>query len=255
MQSVNGPTEWLSQLGEPDGGGDPAGRPGGFAASAGAEIAAPRDRLPGQKKPGSDHHGSRESTSALLLRAVEGEREKVSVAEIVDALDARAFGLGVLMFALPSCLPMPPGVPTVVGIVLLIVSVQMVMFRQELWLPRIISKREFPRAPLVSGLKKFQPRLEALERVARPRLLFLSGRIGTFLIGVVVLLLAIVLILPLPPGGNFPPALACAILGMGLAERDGVIILVGFLTCIAAVAVSYIVTIAAIDLLRASMGW
>ena len=255
MQSINGPTEWLSQLGESDGGGAPAGRADGVAASAGARIASVRERLPGQEKPGRDHHGSGESTSALLLRAVEGEGDKVSIGKIVDALDARAFGLGVLMFALPSCLPMPPGVPTIVGIVLLIVSVQMVMFRQELWLPRILSKREFPRAPLVNGLKKFQPKLQALERVARPRLLFLSGRIGTFLIGVIVLLLAIVLILPLPPGGNFPPALACAILGMGLAERDGVIILVGFITCIAAVAVSYIVTIAALDLLRASMGW
>lgn len=255
MQSVNGPTEWLPQPGEPNGGGDPAGRPAGDAALEGTGFAAVGEKLPGHKKHGKDPGSPGESTSALLLRAVEGEGEKVSIGEIVDALDARAFGLGVLMFALPSCLPMPPGVPTVVGIVLLIVSVQMVMFRQELWLPRILSRREFPRAPLVAGLKRFQPRLQAMERIARPRLLFLSGRIGTFLIGVIVLLLAIVLILPLPPGGNLPPALACAILGMGLAERDGVIIVLGFLTCIAAVAVSYLVTIAAIDLLRASLGW
>lgn len=181
---------------------------------------------------------------------MEGPSEKVSIGEIIDALDARAFGLGVLMFALPSCLPMPPGVPTVVGIVLLIVSVQMVMFRQELWLPRVLADREFPRAPLVNGLKKFQPRLQAIERFARPRLTFLSGRIGTFIIGVVVLLLSVVLILPLPPGGNFPPALACALLGMGLAERDGVIIILGFLTCVVAVVLSLLLTVAAIDLLR-----
>jgi hypothetical protein len=255
MQSVSGPTQWRSQDGGPDAGRDPAGPGGDGVASGGGELAGSPGRLPGQKKPGPGGHSPHESTSALLLRAVEGERNKVSIAEIVDALDARAFGLAVLMFALPSCLPMPPGVPTVVGVVLLIVSVQMVMFRKELWLPRVLSAREFPRQPLINGLKKFQPRLQALERVARPRLLFLSGRIGTFLIGVVVLLLATVLVLPLPPGGNFPPALACAILGMGLAERDGVIILVGFLTCIVAVAVSYIVTIAAIDLLRVSMGW
>ncbi len=34
-------------------------------------------------------------------------------------------------------------------------------------------------------------------------------------IGVIILIMALILILPLPPGGNFPPALACAILGMG----------------------------------------
>jgi hypothetical protein len=46
--------------------------------------------------------------------------------------------------------------------------------------------------------------------------------------------MAVVLILPLPPGGNFPPALACAILGMGLVERDGLIILIGLAATIAA---------------------
>jgi hypothetical protein len=56
-------------------------------------------------------------TSALLVRAVQGESEKVTVREIIDALDARSFGLAVLLFALPSVVPMPPGVPTVVGII------------------------------------------------------------------------------------------------------------------------------------------
>lgn len=206
----------------------------------------------GRRRKGHTVHDHGEGASAMLLKAVEGEGEKISIGEIIDKLDARAFGLGVLMFALPSCLPMPPGVPTIVGVVLLIVSIQMVMFRSELWLPRLISDRSFARAPLVGGIRKVKPRLEALERFAKPRLLFLTGRLGTFLIGVIVLIMAIVLILPLPPGGNLPPALACAVLGMGLAERDGVIILLGLLASIAALVISYLVTLAGIDLV---MGW
>ena|SRR5689334_4083290 len=194
-------------------------------------------------------------TSKLLLQAVRGDSERISVGDILDALDARAFGLAILIFSLPSIVPMPPGVPTVIGVALLIVSVQMVVGRHELWLPRFLTKRSFPRKSLVSALEKLAPRLEAVERVARPRLFFLTGKIGTVLIGLVVLFMAIVLILPLPPGGNFPPALACAVLGMGLVERDGVIILIGLIASVVATIAVTAVTVIFIQQLPDFLAW
>lgn len=195
------------------------------------------------------------STSDLLLAAVRGESERVTIAEIIDALDARAFGLATLIFAIPSVIPMPPGVPTVVGIALLIVSIQMVIGRQELWLPGILSKRGFERKAIVSGFEKIKPQLEFVEKFARPRLLFLTGKLGTIVIGVVILIMAIILILPLPPGGNFPPALACAILGMGLVERDGLIVLIGLLATIAAAVAAYFLVELVIDALPGVTNW
>jgi len=194
-------------------------------------------------------------TSTLLLQAVRGDGERITVGEILDALDARAFGLATLIFSIPSVIPMPPGVPTVVGIALLIVSVQMVFGRYELWLPRFLTKRSFSRPALVSAMEKFAPRLEAIEKIASPRLMFLTGRVGTVMIGLVVLFMAIVLILPLPPGGNFPPAVACAVLGMGLAERDGVIVLVGLIASVAATAAVWVVTSLFIQSLPTFIDW
>jgi hypothetical protein len=196
-----------------------------------------------------------EPTSQVLLRAVRGESDKVSVKEILDALDARSFGLAVLLFSLPSVVPMPPGVPTVVGIILLIVAVQMVIGREDLWLPGILSKREFDRKALVGAFEGLAPKLAVIERVMKPRLLFVTGRIGAVFIGVIVLIMAVVLILPLPPGGNFPPALACAVLGLGLAQRDGFIVLAGLVvSALALVAVSY-VTLLFIQQLPALLDW
>ncbi len=209
--------------------------------------------------PASDHDrdpgATSEPTSEVLLHAVRGESEKVSVGQILDALDTRSFGLATLMFALPSVVPMPPGVPTVVGICLLIVAVQMVMGREDLWLPGILSKQTFDRKSLVKAFEGLAPRLRAIERVMKPRLLFMTGRLGAILIGVIVLIMAIVLILPLPPGGNFPPALACAVLGMGLAQRDGVIVAVGLVVSVVAlIAVSY-VTVLFIQQLPTLLDW
>jgi hypothetical protein len=194
-------------------------------------------------------------TSSLLLQAVRGDGERVTVGQILDTLDARAFGLATLIFSIPSIIPMPPGVPTVVGIALLIVSTQMVFGRQELWLPGFLTRRSFSRPAMVSAMEKFAPRIEAIEKIASPRLMFLTGRIGTILIGLVVMFMAVVLILPLPPGGNFPPALACFVLGMGLAERDGVIVLVGLLASIAATAAVWVVTSLFIRSLPGFIDW
>jgi hypothetical protein len=199
--------------------------------------------------------GTGAGTSALLLQAVRGEGERVTVGEILDALDARAFGLVTLLFSLPSIVPMPPGVPTVVGIALLIVSVQMVIGRHELWLPGFLSKRSFSRKALVGAFEKLAPRLEAVEKIAKPRLLFMTGKIGTIAIGLIVLFMALVLILPLPPGGNFPPALACAILGMGLAERDGAIILFGLVVSVAATFAVSVVTVLFIQSFPDFLNW
>lgn len=179
------------------------------------------------------------------MSAVRGESERVTIAEILDALDNRAFGLATLLFAIPSVIPMPPGVPTVVGIALLIVSLQMVMGRQELWLPKFLSKQGFSRKSLVSGFEKIKPQLEFIEKFSKPRLLILTGKAATVIIGVIILVMAIILILPLPPGGNFPPALACAVLGMGLVERDGIVVLIGLVVTIAASIAAYLL----IDLL------
>ena len=180
-------------------------------------------------------------TSQVLLRAVRGDSEKVSVRDIIDALDSRSFGLAVLLFALPSVVPMPPGVPTVVGIILLIVSIQMAVGREELWLPGILSKREFDRKSLVKAFEGLAPKLGIIEKVMKPRLLFMTGRVGSILVGIIVLIMAVVLILPLPPGGNFPPALACAVLGLGLAQRDGALILIGLVVSVVAlIAVSFV---------------
>jgi hypothetical protein len=202
------------------------------------------------------HHGSTgEPTSEVLLRAVRGDTDKVTVREILDALDSRSFGLAVLLFALPSVVPMPPGIPTIVGICLLIVSFQMVIGQPELWLPGILSKRTFDRQSLVKAFEGLAPKLQTIERVMKPRLLFMTGRVGSVLIGIVVLIMAIVLILPLPPGGNFPPALACAVLGMGLAQRDGVIVLIGLVVSVVALVAVSFVTVVFIQQLPALLDW
>jgi hypothetical protein len=57
--------------------------------------------------------------SEELRRAfLSGEDETVSVGDIVQALGPRSFGLGIMIFLIPICIPMPPGIPMAVGMIL-----------------------------------------------------------------------------------------------------------------------------------------
>jgi len=66
-----------------------------------------------------------------------------------------------------------------------------------------------------------------IERLLAPRLRWVFGQLGDRLIGLVCALLAIVLILPVP-FGNILPSLTIAALSLGLAQRDGLVALIGY---------------------------
>jgi hypothetical protein len=67
------------------------------------------------------------------------------------------------------------------------------------------------------------------ETVIKPRLRFFARHPGFVKFnGAVISLLAILLGLPMPPGFNFPPALAIIVLAIGSIERDGVLIIIGY---------------------------
>src|SRR5204863_9185341 len=90
-----------------------------------------------------------ERTSEVLRDLVEdGVSERITFHEILAQLKHRAAGFTLLIFALPCCLPMPPGVPTVCGIALVIIALNLIAARQRLWLPGAIANKSVARADL-----------------------------------------------------------------------------------------------------------
>ncbi|MGQ3674629.1 exopolysaccharide biosynthesis protein [Xanthobacter sp. TB0139] len=175
-----------------------------------------------------DHRTPRTSELlAAVLVATEGD--KVAVGDLVNALRNRAFGILLLIFGIPNCIPMPPGLPVICGIILALIGLQMALGRQEVWLPEIISRRTFSRSVLEKIVNTSRPYIERFENWSRPRLPQVSGAAGRRGVGVLVVVLGLVLaFLPIPIFGNIPPGIAVCVLGLGLVERDGVIIAIGY---------------------------
>lgn len=188
-----------------------------------------------------------ERTSEVLRDLVEqGESDRVTFGEILTELKHRAAGFTLLIFALPCCLPMPPGIPTVCGIAIVIIALNLIAARQRLWLPSAIANKSVGRADLKRMVERVAPLLERLEKVCKPRFPIVTDPVGKILIGIVIFALGFVMILPIPFLGNMPPGFAATVIAIGMTERDGLVVLIGTLVSAVAIAVASVATTAAI---------
>ena len=109
-----------------------------------------------------DHRPPR--TSELLSALVTAHSaERIALGDLVSALRNRAFGITLLLFGIPNCLPMPPGIPVICGVILTLVGVQMAIGRDELWLPRWLAARTFSRAALEKVINRALPWVQRFE--------------------------------------------------------------------------------------------
>lgn len=168
-----------------------------------------------------------ERTSDVLREIAAGDSERVAFRDILTNLRHRAFGFTLLIFALPCCLPMPPGIPTICGLALVIIALNLIAVRQRLWLPSAVADKTVARADLQRMVERVAPHLQRLERFCKPRLAIVTETAGKVLIGLMLLVLGAIMILPIPFIGNIPPGFAATVIAIGMSERDGAIVLVG----------------------------
>lgn len=193
------------------------------------------DDLTGQTPDGSAKAAKPGRLSDIVKSINTGE--DTTIGTLVDSLGERAFGALMFIFAVPNIIPTPPGTSAILGLPLVILTYQVMIGRQSLWLPGIVRQRRISRDLITSFVTKVTPLMTRLERVLKPRMGFLvSSDAAERVIGLVTFPLAIVLFLPIP-FGNILPAAAVACVALGLAERDGLAVAVGYALSLASVAV------------------
>jgi hypothetical protein len=189
------------------------------------------DLPPAADLPGSGHAPdlTREPLSRFLLRFADAStRSQISIGELLAAMQDRALAALLFLFALPNIVPMPPGTSSLLGVPLILLSVQLALGRPA-WLPQLITRRGISRERFAAVVRRMAPWLQRAERLLRPRLPLLVRPSAERLIGVACLLLSVVLYLPIPLS-NMPPALAICLFALGILEGDGVWVLAGFVT-------------------------
>lgn len=175
--------------------------------------------------------------SELFAQIARDADEWVSLGDIINALGARAFAPLLVLFAAINLIPiLPPGSTAILGLPLLFLSAQMVWGYRRAWLPQSFLNRSMKAETFRTGMGWIVPRLARIERYVRPRMWPFWRKQGDRIVGAVALVLSISIVLPIP-GGNWLPALATALLGLALLERDGVLLIIGGVVAVTSMAV------------------
>lgn len=180
---------------------------------------------------------------SVILRGLctdEG-RLVMSLEQLFLSLKDQGFGFLIILFSLPSALPVPaPGYSTIFGLILLWLGSLLVRGRANPTLPKRWQKRSINLSPrMVRGCVRA---LTFLEHFIHPgRAASLCKCFNPRIVGINICVLACIMILPIPLT-NTAPAMVILLFGMGLLENDGLVFLIAQTLTIALV--SAYVTIA-----------
>jgi hypothetical protein len=160
--------------------------------------------------------------------------EDIPLQHLADAHGRAAIGTLLALLAMPCVLPVP-GVGTALGWGILALAVALWRGHQEVSLPGKVARMTLPRV-LAQRVLRVLAKFYGLASVwSRERMgQWLEPRAARWLAPMLALM-AVLIILPIPLG-NVLPALSVVLLGLGLAFRDGLAVLLSLLAALLALA-------------------
>lgn len=164
--------------------------------------------------------------SDVLERLGDGDAPKLRLREMVEAFGERGFGAVILLLSLMALFPWPPGGKAVFSLPIILIAGELAIQMNRVWLPRWMLRLSVKRDTYRAASRKILPRLRQVERLTRPRWPALTGEIADVVIGVICILLAVMMALPVPFGDALP-SLTLALFALGIIQRDGAFILAG----------------------------
>jgi hypothetical protein len=160
--------------------------------------------------------------------------DKISLQQILFSNENNLY-FTLMMMAVLSLLPTPfilPLVSNFFGLLMTIVSLQIMTDKKTLKIPEKLLKIRIKRATLVNVIEKNNFIFKKIEFLTKHRLIFLfNSEAKIQVINFVNFLMSILVLIPLPFVTN-PPAFSAILMILGLVNKDGLFILLGFMTAI-----------------------
>ena len=177
-----------------------------------------------------DTSTSLSDTLRQLIKGITGK--SITLRDLMDAVGEQGLLLICAVASLPFLIPVSiPGVSTVFGAAIILISLAITANRLP-WLPKKILDRELDTQKLVPALEKGVNIVSRLDRFLKPRLSVLTtGAVVNRLNGLAITLAGVLLMFPLGliPFSNTLPGLAILLRSPGMIQRDGMIVLGGYL--------------------------
>lgn len=164
---------------------------------------------------------------------------RVCVSDLMDAIGERSFGPLMLVPSLIAVSPVGaiPGLPAITSVVIVLVSAQILVRHEHVWIPGWLARRSIDAGKMEKGLTKFKPVARFVDHMLLPRMPWLTRGPFFYLIALLCLLIGLVTpILELVPLGGIPPNAAVVAFSLAIVARDGVWALLAFAFTIATIA-------------------
>lgn len=161
------------------------------------------------------------------------DQERVFLGRIVEAVGSRSLGAILLLAGIVLISPLSgiPGIPTTMGMLVLLVAVQLVFHRRHLWLPPWLLRRTLSRARLDMALQWLRPMARFVDRGLGQRMSILVEEAGAYFIALICVVIAVGLpVTELVPFSATVAGTVLAPFGLALIAQDGLLALLAFAT-------------------------
>lgn len=177
--------------------------------------------------------------SRRLVRAASdrAQRADMSLGELAETLGDRSFAWSIVVFALVNLVPMPIGSNMITSIPLIIVTLQMARGQPRVQLPGFLMHRRVSRKGFQKLVLGLGPLIRPVERILKQRHEWLFAPRRERGLAVFLVIVALALFVPIPLSG-YLPATALFLTGVGLVERDGLVVMGGLALGLVAIVVT-----------------
>src|SRR5690625_1123773 len=164
-----------------------------------------------------------------IKKAADENESQVSLDKILDTVGRRTFGPFLLIAGLITLAPLIgdiPGVPTIMGILILLVGGQLLFHQEHFWLPEWLLNQSVDKDKIYTALGWLRSPAGFLDRWLHPRLTIFVKGVAMYIIAAVCVAIAIVM-----PAMEFIPfsanvaGVALTAFGLSLITSDGILAL------------------------------
>lgn len=178
------------------------------------------------------------------VEATASEQREVSIDAVMDRLGRRSFAplllLAGLMMVVPGLSDIP-GVPVMLGLVVILISSQVLLRRDHIWMPQWLLDRSADSDKVDKAMDWLRRPARFLDRLTKPRQKWLVRHAGVYVIATASIVVAAATpLMELVPFSASLAGIAIAAFGLSLVAEDGVIALIAMAFCVvAAVVLAY----------------
>lgn len=168
-----------------------------------------------------------------IIEAPQEDSDQVSLGEILEMVGRRSFGPLLIVTGVITMMPVIgdiPGVPTIMGIIVFLIGIQLIFRAEYFWLPDLLLDRSVKPEKLEKGVGWMRRPAKFIDGFLQPRLTIFTEGPAIYVIAVICLIISISMpLIDVVPFSGYVAGLALTAFGLSLIAHDGIVALLALI--------------------------